>query len=56
MDIPRKFLGIDLLFHQNGLESSLKQVPGALPLDIEISCIGPIDMMKNFGKITARGL
>jgi hypothetical protein len=44
MNVPGKRLGIFIPFYQNGLVASLKQVTASFSLNIEIRCIGAIDM------------
>jgi hypothetical protein len=55
MDIPRKLMGIFLLFNQYRPVSPLEKVTGAVSFDIEIGAIRSIDMVQNLRKIASGG-
>ena len=56
VDVSRQMLEVFIGIYQQGFEASLKQVPAALPLDIEIDGVTDIDPLNGLAQVGLGGL
>ena len=51
MHVPAQFQKIVISVNENGLVSALEEVSAPFPLDIDIGCIGAVQVMHDFTKV-----